>query len=68
MTELERQLSAALQQLSTQYALDMRRLTDHNLHVQEQLQTLAQRLDAQSKQNSELAQSLQRLTDVLSEV
>lgn len=68
MTELEQQLSKAFQQLSTQYALDMKRLADQNLHTQQQLQDLAQQLNAQTKRTEVLMQSLERLNSALDEV
>lgn len=68
MTELEQQLSKAFQQLSTQYALDMKRLADQNLHTQQQLQDLAQQLNEQTKRTEVLMQSLERLNSALDEV
>ena len=55
MTELERQLTAALERLSAQYEMEQRR---HS----EQVEALQQRVEQQAAQSETLRQQVERLS------
>ena len=65
MTELERQLTAALERLSAQYAREQQRQTEQVEAVQqqqsEQVEALQQRIEACRRQIAQLAEHVTRL-------
>ena len=65
MNELERQLTQALSELSTQYKTDMTRLEERNKHLSMQVSSLSQQVQALNNQLNQLEPFLRNLAGAM---
>ena len=63
MTELEKQLLDAFEQLGKQYQADMQRLAEQNSALQRQVQTLSGQVSSLSRQVESLSVTLAELAE-----
>ena len=61
MTDLERQLTAALERLSAQYEMEQRRHTEQVEALQQLVETLGRQVEQQSAQSETLREQVERL-------